>query len=42
MMWSVGSAEVYAQLTTDRGWTMDEYEGWLRDTLAAMLLRRRP
>lgn len=39
MMWSVGSPEVYAQLTTDRGWTMDEYADWLGETLAAMLLR---
>jgi AcrR family transcriptional regulator len=38
-MWSIGSPEVYFQLTADRGWTETEYRTWLTRTLQATLLR---
>lgn len=38
-MWSIGSPEVYFQLTADRGWTDAEYRTWLTHTLQATLLR---
>ncbi len=38
-MWSIGSPEVYFQLTGDRDWTDEEYQGWLTRTLQATLLR---
>lgn len=38
-MWSIGSPEVYFQLTGDRGWTDTEYRNWLTRTLQATLLR---
>lgn len=37
-MWSIGSPEVYFQLTADRGWTVTEYRTWLTRTLQATLL----
>lgn len=38
-LWSIGSPEVYVQLTADRGWSSDAYRGWLIRTLQALLLR---
>ncbi|GAA1101986.1 TetR/AcrR family transcriptional regulator [Nesterenkonia jeotgali] len=38
-MWSIGSPEVYFQLTTDRGWTDEQYSDWLTRTLQSTLLR---
>jgi hypothetical protein len=37
-MWSIGSPEVFFQLTADRGWTVTEYRIWLTRTLQATLL----
>lgn len=37
-LWSVGSPEVYVQLTDDRGWSDDEYRAWLVRTAHALLL----
>jgi AcrR family transcriptional regulator len=38
-LWSVGSPEVYVQLTEDRGWSADEYRAWLVRSFQALLLR---
>lgn len=38
-MWAIGSPEVFQQLTTDRGWTIEQYRNWLTSTLRATLLR---
>ena len=38
IIWSVGSPEVYLQLTLDRGWSVDEYRTWLTRTLQVTLL----
>lgn len=37
-VWTLTSAEVHRLLTVDRGWPGDQYEVWLVDTLAALLL----
>lgn len=37
-VWTLTSAEVYRLLTVDRGWSGDQYEDWLVDTLATLLL----
>ncbi|MET1004375.1 MAG: TetR/AcrR family transcriptional regulator [Propionibacteriaceae bacterium] len=39
VLWRIGSPEVYLQLTVDRGWTVDEYQTWLAETLQTLLLR---
>jgi AcrR family transcriptional regulator len=36
--WTLASPEVHHLLTTERGWSKDQYETWLRDALAAQLL----
>lgn len=36
--WILASPEVHHILTTERGWSQDRYEAWLRDALAAQLL----
>jgi AcrR family transcriptional regulator len=38
ILWTVGSPEVYLQLTVDRGWTGTAYHDWLSRTLALLLL----
>jgi hypothetical protein len=38
ILWTVGSPEVYLQLTVDRGWTHAAYHDWLRRTLSLLLL----
>ena len=38
--WTVLSVETYEALVIVRGWTPDEYEAWVLDTLRASLLRR--
>jgi len=40
ILWSIGSPEVYLQLTLDRGWSHTRYRTWLTDTLNATLLQR--
>lgn len=36
-LWAVGGAEVYLLLTELSGWTHQEYEGWLADTMRRLL-----
>jgi AcrR family transcriptional regulator len=37
-LWTLTSAEVYNLLTADRGWSAEEYESWLSQTLIRLLL----
>lgn len=37
-IWTLTSAEVYNLLRVDRGWSSDEYEYWLAETLIRLLL----
>jgi len=37
-IWALTSAEVYNLFMEDRGWSTDEYEFWLTETLARLLL----
>ncbi|HKY75256.1 MAG TPA: TetR/AcrR family transcriptional regulator, partial [Acidimicrobiia bacterium] len=41
IMWTVVSVETYEALVIARGWTPEEYEAWVLDTLRASLLRSR-
>ena len=41
-MYAISSFEGYELLVTERGWTPDEYERWLTDTLYALLLAPAP
>lgn len=38
ILWTLTSADVHRLLTVDRGWTGEQYEHWLGDTLIALLL----
>ncbi len=38
ILWTITSADVHWLLTVERGWTAEQYERWLRDTLVASLL----
>ncbi len=38
MLYTLGSASVYALLVLQSGWTTEQYEAWLSPALAAMLL----
>lgn len=37
-IWTLTSAEVYTLLVSERGWSADEYEIWLAETLTRLLL----
>lgn len=37
-LWTLTSAEVYTLLRVDRGWSAEEYEFWLGETLTRLLL----
>ncbi len=37
-VWVTTSPEAFALLVRDRGWSLDDYEGWVRATLEAALL----
>ena len=37
-IWTLASAEVYNLLARDRGWSGEEYEVWLSETLGKLLL----
>jgi hypothetical protein len=37
-IWTLASAEVYNLLVQDRGWSVEEYEMWLSETLGRLLL----
>lgn len=36
-MWALASPEVFTKLTTERGWQVEHYEGWLVETASALL-----
>jgi hypothetical protein len=37
-VWALSSHEVYHLLCVDRGWTIEQYEQWLSDSLELLLL----
>jgi AcrR family transcriptional regulator len=39
VVWTVCAQDNFERLVHDRGWTTAEYEGWVVETLAAVLLR---
>jgi AcrR family transcriptional regulator len=39
ILWSLTSRDLYRMLVRDRGWTAQQYENWLADTLVEMLVR---
>jgi hypothetical protein len=36
-MWAVGSMEVFAKLTRQRGWTVQQWVGWIVDTFRTLV-----
>ena len=38
LLWVLGSAPVYRMLVVDRGWSPDQYENWLIETLIESFL----
>ena len=40
ILWTLTSREIYRLLVRERGWTSQEYETWLAETLAASLLEK--
>ena len=38
IMWTLTGRDIYRMLVLQRGWTSDEYESWLGDTLTAALI----
>ncbi len=38
VLWTIGSPEVYFQLTVDRGWSSEDYHAWLVRSTHALLL----
>ncbi len=38
LVWVTTSPEAFALLVRDRGWSLDDYEAWVRDALVAALL----
>ena len=38
LLWTLTAPELFQRLTVDRGWSLDEYEQWLGDTMCASLL----
>jgi AcrR family transcriptional regulator len=38
LLWTFTAPELFRRLTADRGWSLDEYERWLGDTMIASLL----
>lgn len=39
IIWALASERVYLALVKERGWSVEQYEAWLIDQLAAALLR---
>jgi AcrR family transcriptional regulator len=39
ILWSLTSRDLYRMLVRDRGWTAQQYENWLADTLIETLVR---
>ena len=42
ILWSLTSRDLYRMLVRDRGWTAQQYEDWLGDTLVEALVRKDP
>jgi len=40
ILWSLTSRDLYRMLVRDRGWTAQQYEDWLANTLVETLLRK--
>lgn len=40
LLWALTSRDLYRMLVRERGWTPQEYEDWLRQTLVEMLTAR--
>ena len=40
ILWSLTSRDLYRMLVLDRGWTAQQYEDWLGDTLVEALVRK--
>lgn len=38
LLWTLTAPEIFRRLTVDRGWSLDEYERWLGDTMCASVL----
>jgi len=38
MTWVISSGEVFSLLTQDLGWSGEQYEAWLEDSLSRFLL----
>lgn len=38
VIWATASSEVFLLLTSDRGWSLEQYEQWLHDTWCRLLL----
>jgi hypothetical protein len=39
ILWSLTSRDLYRLLVRERGWTAQQYEDWLADTLVEALVR---
>jgi TetR/AcrR family transcriptional regulator, regulator of autoinduction and epiphytic fitness len=39
VLWTLTGPWLYRSLVTDRGWTLDQYETWMAETLDALLMR---
>jgi len=40
ILWSLTSRDLYRLLVRDRGWTAQQYEDWLANTLVETLVRQ--
>lgn len=40
IFWMLTGGDVYRMLVSERRWALDQYEGWLADTLVKLLLAR--
>ena len=38
LLWTFSNEELWRELTAERGWSPDRYEGWLAETLVAQLV----
>jgi AcrR family transcriptional regulator len=38
LLWTLTAPEIFRRLTVDRGWSLDDYEQWLGDTMCASVL----
>ena len=42
IIWAIGTTRTYRALVSERGWTTEQYERWLKDLLARALLPDAP